>query len=157
MIEGIGPDAELEVNANGGKQSKAIGAFHLVDPDFLYGFFDEYFYEAGAVVDFMQGGDKDLLIQRVFEDTRVHGTRSEKLIQIAKVLQEGAEKYSPNNWRLIPQEDHLNHAIAHLVALEAGDNQDDHWGHFLTRIMMVYATEPSKGFSYTRYIKDEAS
>lgn len=31
VVEGVGPDAEVVVNSSGGKQSKAVGAFHLLD------------------------------------------------------------------------------------------------------------------------------
>ena len=33
---------------------------------------------------------------------------------VAEVLDYGARRYAPNNWRLIPVEDHVNHALAHL-------------------------------------------
>ena len=143
MIEGVGKDAEIVTNDRGGKQSKAIGAFHLVDPTFLYGFFAIKHEEAAAICSYMDGFiDKDemtLTIMELYPDA---------LIQIAKVLEYGASRYKPNNWRLIPEEDHLNHALIHLYALEQGDTQDDHLGHFLTRIMMAYATEKSVGFDY---------
>lgn len=150
MIEGISPDAEIIINDNGGKQSKAIGAFHLVDPDFLYGFYEHQYELANPLVNYMSGNiSKDEMIQRVLNQI------PDALIQIAKVLEYGASRYKPNNWRLIPEEDHLNHALIHLYALETGDTQDDHLGHFLTRLMMVYATKCSPNFKYTEYVKDE--
>lgn len=36
------------------------------------------------------------------------------LHEISKTLREGAEKYGVDNWRLIPVEDHVNHALQHL-------------------------------------------
>lgn len=141
MIEGIGKDAEIVTNNKGGKQSKVIGAFHLVDPDFLYGFYEHQYQLANPLVRYMSGDiSKDEMTQRILEQV------PDALIQIAKVLEYGASRYSPNNWRLIPEEDHLNHALIHLYALEEGDTQDDHLGHFLTRTMMAYATKPSKEF-----------
>lgn len=150
MIDGIGPDAEIVTNENGGKQSKAIGAFHLVDPEFLYGFFEHQSRLALPIVRYMGGKmSKDEMTLDILEQS------PDALIQIAKVLEYGASKYKPNNWRLIPEEEHLNHALIHLYALEEGDTQDDHIGHFLTRIMMVYATKCSPNFKYTEYVKDE--
>lgn len=144
MIEGIGKDAEIVTNDRGGKQSKAIGAFYLVDPIFLYGFFTDKYEEADAVCSYMKGSiDKDTMTCRIMKKY------PDALIQIAKTLEEGVTKYPMNNWRLIPEEDHLNHALIHLYALEEGDTQDDHLGHFLTRIMMAYATEKSFKGNYT--------
>lgn len=62
------------------------------------------------------------------------------LLAIARVLQEGAEKYERDNWRKIPAEEHFNHMIIHALAWLKGDEQDDHLGHMLARAMMMYAT-----------------
>jgi hypothetical protein len=96
-IKGIGPDAEIVVNERGGKQSKAVAAFHLLD--------------------------------------------APTMIRLGKVLQYGASRYGRDNWRKIPCEDHLNHALAHIFAAFAGDTQDDHLGHAFCRLMMACATE----------------
>lgn len=137
----VGPDAPIVVNELGGKQSKAVGAFHLVDPIFLYGFFEQQNRLALPIIKYMNGEiNKDNMTLDILEQV------PDTLIQIAKTLEEGASKYPVNNWRLIPEEDHLNHALIHLYAIERGDTQDDHKGHFLTRIMMAYATKPSKEF-----------
>ena len=96
-IEGIGPDAEIVENEAGGKQSKAVAAFHLMD--------------------------------------------APAMIRLAKVLQYGASRYERDNWRKIPCEEHLNHALIHIFAAFAGDTQDDHLGHAFCRLMMACATE----------------
>ena len=57
------------------------------------------------------------------------------------------------NWRLIPQEEHINHALIHYYAAMVGDTQDEHIQHCMCRLMMAYATEKSKNFDYSRYIK----
>lgn len=148
-IDGIGKDAEIVTNNRGGKQSKAIGAFHLVDPDFLYGFYEHQYQLANPLIKYMSGDiSKDEMTQRVLEQV------PDALIQIAKVLEYGASRYPINNWRLIPEEDHLNHALIHLYALEQGDTQDDHKGHFLTRLMMAYATKKSFKGSYISIPKE---
>ena len=150
MFDGIGKDAEIVTNDKGGKQSKAIGAFYLVDPDFLYGFYERQYQLANPLIKYMSGDiSKDKMTQRVLEQV------PDALIRIAKTLEEGVAKYPMNNWRLIPEEDHLNHALIHLYALEKGDEQDDHLGHFLTRIMMVYATD--KSFKASSYMEVPSS
>lgn len=53
---------------------------------------------------------------------------------LAKVLAEGAAKYTPWNWTKIPSEDHLNHALQHLTKFAQGDVSEDHAAHALTRI-----------------------
>ena len=149
-IEGIGKDAEIVTNDKGGKQSKAIGAFHLVDPIFMYGFFEQQYKLALPVIKYMNGEiSKDNMTLDILEQV------PDALIQIAKTLEEGVRKYPMNNWRLIPEEDHLNHALIHLYALENGDEQDDHKGHFLTRIMMAYATDKSFKGNYTEVPKND--
>lgn len=147
MIEGIGPNAEIITNKKGGKQSKPIGALHLVDPEFLYGFFDTYCQFVNPVIMYMLGNiTKDEMVNRIFYN-RID--RFDTLIKVAETLEYGASRYSVNNWRLIPEEDHINHALAHLLALEAGDTQDDHLSHFYTRIMMAYATNTSSNMGST--------
>ena len=40
-IEGVGQDAEIITNENGGKQSKSPSALYLLDPTYLYNKFTE--------------------------------------------------------------------------------------------------------------------
>ena len=63
------------------------------------------------------------------------------------------DKYEANNWRLIPQEEHINHALIHYYAAMVGDTQDEHIQHCMCRLMMAFATEKSENFDYSRYIK----
>ena len=55
------------------------------------------------------------------------------MFEMAKVLDHGAKKYGPNNWRGIPVEEHLNHLLMHTFAYLAGDETDDHLSHILCR------------------------
>ena len=153
VIDGVGQEAEVITNQFGGKQSKTPAALHLLDPEFL----SNIFYGADEVINciakFMLTDEKQLLITAALEiDFKELGgnSHSEALIEIGKILQIGAEKYTPNNWRLIPQEDHLNHALIHYIAYLAGDTQDNHLQHCMCRLMMAYATERTKGFYYTK-------
>ena len=59
------------------------------------------------------------------------------LLAVAAVLKHGADKYGANNWHLIPAEENVNHALVHLLAMQAGDSSDDHLGHAATRILFA--------------------
>lgn len=159
VLEGVGKDAEIVTNEQGGKQSKTPMALHLVDPQFLkdwVGFlnFNEYDLDniPTAILQiavFMETLDKTNIFRAI---TTIEKDLTKALIRIAKVLQYGADRYEANNWRLIPQESHINHALIHLIAHLMGDTQDDHIDHALCRLMMAYATEKSEGFDYNKYI-----
>lgn len=156
-IEGVGKDAEIITNEIGGKQSKTPMALHLVDPGFFHEWVDHSYYNdpnmmyhaINSIAYFMEVQDKRYITEaiKIIEPSRI-----QQLIRIAKVLQYGADRYEANNWRLIPQESHLNHALIHLVAHLSGDTQDDHLDHALCRLMMAYATEKSEGFDYNKYV-----
>jgi hypothetical protein len=61
--------------------------------------------------------------------------------ELAKVMQHGAEKYSPRNWEKIPVESHLNHLLMHVFAYLAGDRQEEHLTHALARAAMAVEKE----------------
>ena len=160
-LEGVGKDAEVVTNEKGGKQSKAPCAMHLIDPDFLDCWFNPYDntspdFFIRAISEFMITLDKRRLLDAVFDAyIKLHGEGTDEnkaLIDIAKVLQEGASKYKPNNWRLIPEEEHLNHALIHYLAWKLGDTQDDHLQHCMCRLMMTFATKRSPNFTYGEYL-----
>ena len=175
MLEGVGRDAEIVTNSSGGKQSKAPMAMHLVDPSFLldwvgdmagyYEFVDECksiavdpdniekhscYLAIKYIAMYMLSPDSWCLKDAM---ECLEGNAIKRVTAIAKVLKYGADRYEPNNWRLIPQEDHINHALIHIIAGLMDDTQDDHIDHALCRLMMAFATSPSEGFSYTSYIK----
>lgn len=140
----VGPDAPIVENELGGKQSKAVGAFHLIDPGFMYGIFAKYWQIAVPVISYMDGEiDKDDMMSQLIWDNE---NGDNITLMIAKTMEYGIGRYKLNNWRLIPEEDHINHALIHLFMAEIGNTDDDHIAHFYTRIMMAYATKPSKEF-----------
>lgn len=151
VIDGVGKDAKIVENDKGGKQSDSPMAMHLLDPYWLR--------EATPCNDlsgvyhnitgFMENGDKDYI---QFAMDVIEPSREQQMIRIAKVLKEGASKYKANNWRLIPEEEHLNHAMIHIMAAHLEDTQDNHLDHALCRLMMVYATERSYDFDYNSYL-----
>ena len=174
IIDGVGADAEVITNSRGGKQSKSPMAMHLLDPNFLIDFAknkaEELEYEDEGKSTCVDGEDIDkyrcykamefignfmLLDDKMFLQYAMDELNCEELqqiISIAKVLQFGASRYKANNWRLIPQEEHINHALIYIVAHLAGDTQDEHIDHALCRLMMAYATEVSDGFDYCTFV-----
>lgn len=160
VLEGVGRDAEVITNENGGKQSKTPMALHLVDPEFLKEWIDNelehvptcdhnLFKAMYNIALFMQSYDKSYLKIAM---GRLASSSVDILIRIAKVLQYGAERYEPNNWRLIPQESHINHALIHILAEIMGDKQDSHIDHALCRLMMAMSTSKSPWFDYNDYV-----
>ena len=59
------------------------------------------------------------------------------MFNLAHILDQGAKSHGLWNWREIPVNDNLNHALAHIYAHLAGDVQDDHLGHALCRLMFA--------------------
>ena len=66
------------------------------------------------------------------------------LFALAAVMHEGAQKYEKDNWRKISVDEHLNHALSHIFAHLAGDKQDKHLEHALTRVKMALGVELGK-------------
>lgn len=162
LFEGMGTDAEIVTNENGGKQSKSPAALHLIDPLFLTTECSDLLIEQNLSCSIIEAFSVIAWAMSRNERNGFIGAArilepdfAKRLMMIGKTLQYGATRYAPNNWRLIPQEEHINHALLHLLALYSGDKQDDHLSHALTRLMMASATEVSKGFSYTEFIKEE--
>lgn len=162
LFEGMGTDAEIVTNKDGGKQSKSPAAIHLIDPLFLSDECSDLLEEMTEPCNILKA--IKLIGWGMYHQekngftaaaTTLEPDFSKRLMMIGRTLQYGATRYAPNNWRLIPQEEHINHALLHLLALYSGDKQDDHLSHALTRLMMASATEVSKGFSYTEFIKEE--
>lgn len=63
------------------------------------------------------------------------------MFNLAGILDYGAKKYGVNNWKQIPRNDHLNHALVHIYAYLEGNRQDDHLGHAFCRLMFAIGTE----------------
>lgn len=61
------------------------------------------------------------------------------LFRVAEIQKGGDEKYGPDNWRRLPVEDHINHALAHIFGHQAGDQSDDHLAHAATRLLFALA------------------
>lgn len=61
------------------------------------------------------------------------------ILAMAKVQAEGDAKYGRDNWRLIPEDVHIEHALTHLILHRAGDTEEAHLAHALTRVHMAMA------------------
>lgn len=148
-IDGVGKEAEIVVNSSGGKQSKAIGRFDLI-PSIIFkayaiakeGIEEKYVDILSLVLRRIVGNINTFVLLK-----SIIKIEPKFLEIVAKVLEEGAAKYSRNNWRLISPEDHFNHALIHLYALIEGDTQDDHYAHFLTRIAM-FAEQDENNYDF---------
>lgn len=56
---------------------------------------------------------------------------------LAVVLEEGAAKYSPDNWKLVPIEDHINHALLHIFSFMTNFSDAEDLSHGMTRLVMA--------------------
>ena len=72
------------------------------------------------------------------------------LLAVGRVLAEEFEEYGPpagggvENWRKIPIPDHLNHAMVHVAAYNAGDRSDDHLTHAICRLIFAAAMDDKR-------------
>jgi hypothetical protein len=48
------------------------------------------------------------------------------ILAVAETLQEGDAKYGRFNWKLIPEDEHLNHSIGHIYKHLSGDTTEKH-------------------------------
>lgn len=164
-VEGMGADAKVETNEHGGMQSEAPHAFHLLDPYVTLELLDiagksqpiPVMMDAFKMcLDYMGQYQDVMLIQAM---ANIEPNVFEIISTVAKRLQYGATKgnggkgYPVNNWRLIPREQHLNHAMNHIFAMALGDEQDDHKSAAICRLHMALATKESPNFKYQEFVE----
>jgi hypothetical protein len=63
------------------------------------------------------------------------------VLDMAEILGEGVRSHGLWNWRLIPIDEQLNHAMIHILAWLAGDRSDNHLGHAMCRVMFARSLE----------------
>lgn len=60
------------------------------------------------------------------------------IIKVGEVMAKGAERYEKDNWRKIPIDSQLDHALEHIYKYLANDISDeDHLSHAATRLLMA--------------------
>ena len=59
------------------------------------------------------------------------------ILAVGAVLKHGAEKYGDKNWHKIPVNEHVNHALAHIMAHLEGDKGDTHLSHAACRLLFA--------------------
>jgi len=60
------------------------------------------------------------------------------IFRLGAVLQEGVDKgYGKNNWMRIICDEHINHALGHIMAHLTGNREEDHLGHAFCRLMFA--------------------
>ena len=65
------------------------------------------------------------------------------LLELGRAMEAGRQKgYPPDNWKLIPASQHLNHALVHIAAHLDGDTSDAHLAHAACRLMFAIECEP---------------
>ena len=86
-----------------------------------------------------------------------HLMDAEASFALAKVLAYGAKRYARDNWRLVGIEDHLNHALQHIFAWMAGDEQDDHLEHALCRLHFAVAVDRQDDEHWEKMLSEESA
>lgn len=71
-------------------------------------------------------------------DTRMDKLPMLALLEAARALRHGMkyERAKPDNWRGVPAEAHLDHALRHIALYQSGDRSEQHVGHAISRLMM---------------------
>jgi hypothetical protein len=67
------------------------------------------------------------------------------LLELARVMEEGKKTHAPGGWRSLSIEDHLSHAVTHIMAWRARKRSIDHLPRAFTRLMMAVAIEEMMG------------
>jgi len=139
----VSPSEEYTVYWNGipmevstEEMSEAIDAAQdKVDSGYKEDWLNKTFDPEVEVIETNANGGKNSKI-----DTRYDLIPPKVLRLLARVLAEGAEKYAPNNWKLVEPDDHDNHAMRHRTEYLL-DPTLEHLGHYLTRVVMFISQE----------------
>lgn len=59
------------------------------------------------------------------------------MLAVAKAMGEGAAKYGNENWRRLPIDNIVNHAVRHVFLWMSGDRSEDHLGHAAAGMLMA--------------------
>jgi hypothetical protein len=70
---------------------------------------------------------------------------------LAQCLGFGARKYGTDNWKRITIEEHLSHAMNHIVEFRCGDRSEPHLVNTFTRVAMALQLAVEQGLQAERY------
>jgi len=104
--------------------------------------------EGGTVVN-EQGGRQSHVSARL--DLIPHDNE----LLLGECLSFGADKYGEDNWKQIPLQDNLNHAMVHLRKWLAGDRTEPHLVNTLARVNFALWHAIQNGEQPKRYIHPE--
>ncbi len=147
----MGKNEKIIENEYGAIQSDVPFSFHLFDSKIALNLLDKLKNKNFAnfamvkIYRYFQTQNEEYLYKAMFE---IEENPEQVLAISSRILKEGAKKYPINNWRKIPREEHLNHALNHLFAFLKGDTQDEHLEHALCRLMMSLSVNESQEFNY---------
>ena len=67
------------------------------------------------------------------------------LLEVARVLKRGAERYGEHNWHALSAKELVDHAGTHILCWLAGDESDGHLEHAACRMLMALEIERRGG------------
>lgn len=76
------------------------------------------------------------------------------LSMLSKLQRLGDEKYGAHNWRSIPEQDHINHAFAHMLGHCTGDRTEDHLLHAAWRLVAALEVRATRSTYYEEKTDD---
>lgn len=80
---------------------------------------------------------------------------SDSIERAAKTLEYGRQKYGKDNWKLIPSDEHIEHALRHIYkALEGGSIDEDDLAHATVRLMFAMHVEKQSPLKQVELVEE---
>lgn len=87
--------------------------------------------DVGSREVYLGGGQRDKV------EERFDLVPPDAMLAVAKAMSEGAAKYGDENWRGLPIDNIVNHAVRHVFLWMSGDRSEDHLGHAAAGMLMA--------------------